>query len=105
MTERGVFWPEFTTYGKTAHGSTPELGHNAIKDYRYHVTRFFKEYPQAWNPQDAGKTWMAVLSFLGQDGLSPAKAISPLVPATTLRMTKVPARASGVLALSSPSDT
>ena len=32
LTERGVFWPEFTTYGKTAHGSTPELGHNAIKD-------------------------------------------------------------------------
>ena len=28
--ERGVFWPEITTYGKTAHGSTPHLGVNAI---------------------------------------------------------------------------
>ncbi len=28
--ERGVFWPEFTTYGKTAHGSTPHLGRNAV---------------------------------------------------------------------------
>ncbi len=28
--ERGVFWPEITTYGKTAHGSTPHLGLNAI---------------------------------------------------------------------------
>ena len=30
LAERGVFWLEFTTHGKTAHGSTPELGNNAI---------------------------------------------------------------------------
>ena len=30
LAERGVFWVEFTTHGKTAHGSTPELGRNAI---------------------------------------------------------------------------
>lgn len=30
LAERGVFWPELTTYGKTAHGSTPELGINAV---------------------------------------------------------------------------
>jgi len=30
LAERGVLWPEITTYGKTAHGSTPELGVNAI---------------------------------------------------------------------------
>lgn len=30
LAERGVFWPEITTYGKTAHGSTPELGINAV---------------------------------------------------------------------------
>jgi succinyl-diaminopimelate desuccinylase len=30
LAERGVFWIEFTTRGKTAHGSTPELGRNAI---------------------------------------------------------------------------
>jgi len=30
LAERGVFWPEFNTYGQTAHGSTPELGRNAI---------------------------------------------------------------------------
>lgn len=30
LAERGVFWPEITTYGKTAHGSTPHLGVNAI---------------------------------------------------------------------------
>ncbi len=43
-----------------------------IKDYRYHITRFFKEYPQAWDPQDVNKTRMAVLSFLGQDDIAPA---------------------------------
>jgi len=30
LAERGVLWPEITTHGKTAHGSTPELGINAI---------------------------------------------------------------------------
>jgi succinyl-diaminopimelate desuccinylase len=30
LAERGVFWPEFTTHGQTAHGSTPHLGRNAI---------------------------------------------------------------------------
>jgi len=30
LSERGVLWIEFTTIGKTAHGSTPELGHNAV---------------------------------------------------------------------------
>lgn len=30
LAERGVFWLELTTYGKTAHGSTPHLGVNAI---------------------------------------------------------------------------
>jgi len=28
--ERGVLWLELTTYGKTAHGSTPHLGQNAV---------------------------------------------------------------------------
>ncbi|MEJ2709546.1 MAG: M20 family metallopeptidase [Anaerolineales bacterium] len=30
LAERGVFWPEFVTHGQTAHGSTPDLGRNAI---------------------------------------------------------------------------
>lgn len=30
LAERGVFWPKITTHGKTAHGSTPELGINAV---------------------------------------------------------------------------
>lgn len=30
LAERGVLWIELTTRGKTAHGSTPELGRNAI---------------------------------------------------------------------------
>jgi len=43
-----------------------------IKDYRYHVALFFSECPQAWDPQDANKTRMAVLSYLGQDDIAPA---------------------------------
>jgi len=30
LVERGVLWPEITTHGKTAHGSTPHLGINAV---------------------------------------------------------------------------
>lgn len=30
LAERGVLWLEITTHGKTAHGSTPELGINAV---------------------------------------------------------------------------
>ncbi len=30
LAERGALWIGFTTYGKTAHGSTPHLGQNAI---------------------------------------------------------------------------
>ena len=30
LAERGVLWLELTTYGKTAHGSTPEMGDNAV---------------------------------------------------------------------------
>ncbi|MGB9521778.1 MAG: M20 family metallopeptidase, partial [Anaerolineales bacterium] len=34
LAERGVFWIKITTHGKTAHGSTPELGKNAIEMMR-----------------------------------------------------------------------
>ncbi len=30
IAEKGALWLELTTYGKTAHGSAPELGHNAV---------------------------------------------------------------------------
>jgi len=30
IAEKGAFWLEITTYGKTAHGSMPELGINAV---------------------------------------------------------------------------
>ena len=53
---------------KKANGISPRT----IKDYRYHVALFFSECPQAWDPQDANKTRMAVLSYLGQDDIAPA---------------------------------
>jgi site-specific recombinase XerD len=40
-----------------------------LKDYRYTVSRFFREHPKAWDPST---TRAAVLSFLGQDGIAPA---------------------------------
>ena len=43
-----------------------------IKDYRYYVALFFNSYPDAWNPSDPSKARIAVLSYLGQDGIAPA---------------------------------
>ncbi|AFM21388.1 site-specific recombinase XerD [Acetomicrobium mobile DSM 13181] len=48
------------------------LAVGTIDDYRYHVTRFFSLYPDAWNPQDVRRTRAAVLSHLGQDDIAPA---------------------------------
>jgi len=48
------------------------LAVGTIDDYRYHVSRFFGLYPDAWNPSDPSKARIAVLSFLGQDNIAPA---------------------------------
>ncbi|MFP4481681.1 MAG: tyrosine-type recombinase/integrase [Thermovirgaceae bacterium] len=43
-----------------------------LKDYRYTVSRFFREHPTAWDPSN---TRAAVLSYLGQDGIAPTTFI------------------------------
>lgn len=48
------------------------LAVGTIDDYRYHVTRFFGLYPDAWNPSDLSRARVAVLSYLGQDDIAPA---------------------------------
>lgn len=48
------------------------LAVGTIDDYRYHVSRFFGLYPDAWSPSDPSKARIAVLSFLGQDNIAPA---------------------------------
>lgn len=40
LAERGVIWAEFETYGKTAHGSTPQLGRNAVNAMRRLLDEF-----------------------------------------------------------------
>ncbi|MBP1043921.1 ArgE/DapE family deacylase [Vagococcus sp. BWB3-3] len=41
IAHKGALWPQLTTYGKTAHGSMPQLGINAI-DHMLHVLNQFK---------------------------------------------------------------
>lgn len=42
IAHKGALWPQFTTYGKTAHGSMPQLGVNAV-DQMLEVIRQFKD--------------------------------------------------------------
>lgn len=42
IAEKGVLWLEVETFGKTAHGSTPHLGVNAI-DHMYQLIKVIKE--------------------------------------------------------------
>jgi len=44
VAEKSILWLEFTTYGKQAHGSTPEKGVNSFKAASYLVTELNRLY-------------------------------------------------------------
>ncbi len=44
VAEKGILWVKFTTYGKQAHGSTPEKGINSFRAASYLVTELDKLY-------------------------------------------------------------
>ncbi len=52
VAHKGALWTRFTTYGKTAHGSMPQLGINAINHMRLLVDEFTKrfDFSQATDP-------------------------------------------------------
>lgn len=56
IAEKGTLWLEITTYGKTAHGSMPELGLNAIMDMNLFLNELrklkfsYKEHDLLGNP-------------------------------------------------------
>ncbi len=52
VAHKGALWVRFTTYGKTAHGSMPQLGINAIEHMRLLVDEFNKrfDFSKATNP-------------------------------------------------------
>lgn len=45
IAEKGAFWVEVTLLGKTAHGSMPELGANAVAGMAEFLTRWERLYP------------------------------------------------------------
>jgi succinyl-diaminopimelate desuccinylase len=49
--EKGVFWTRVTAHGRTAHGSMPNLGVNAISFMARLIIRL-EEYPFAFEPSD-----------------------------------------------------
>src|SRR5699024_6774529 len=44
ISEKGVLWLEITTYGKTAHGSTPQFGVNAINHMHHLLSALYDNF-------------------------------------------------------------
>jgi len=62
---RGIFWLKVTTKGKTAHGSTPELGINAITSMKAFLDEL-EGYEIAYNPHKLlGSCSMSINRILG----------------------------------------
>ncbi|QSO49370.1 M20 family metallopeptidase [Alicyclobacillus mengziensis] len=59
VAHKGALWVEITTYGKTAHGSTPELGVNAIEHMNRIVTGLFQNFNMEFSvdPLLGSPTW------------------------------------------------
>lgn len=63
---KGAVWLEITTYGKTAHGSMPKYGVNAIR-HMSHIIELIEQYALKWKrSQDVlGASSMAVTKIAG----------------------------------------
>ncbi|MCP1356337.1 M20 family metallopeptidase [Aneurinibacillus migulanus] len=63
---KGALWLEVKTYGKTAHGSMPEQGVNAI-DYMSHIIQLIESYKLEWHleKRPLGKSSMAITQIGG----------------------------------------
>src|SRR5690625_1185160 len=52
IAEKGVLWVEITTYGKSAHGATPELGNNAIIHMNRILNAFQNQFKMDFVPDE-----------------------------------------------------
>lgn len=52
IAEKGALWLRITTYGKTAHGSTPENGINANEHMVAILARFLREFKLDYEPDE-----------------------------------------------------
>lgn len=52
ISEKGVLWLEVTTYGKTAHGSAPHLGINAIDHMHHLLHALYTKFEMNVSPHD-----------------------------------------------------
>jgi len=68
---KGVLWTNFVTYGKTAHGSAPEFGNNAVE----HMLDFLRAFKNRFNLSEAsddllGNCTVNVTVFNGGDSVN-----------------------------------
>ncbi|KAB2331513.1 M20 family metallopeptidase [Cytobacillus depressus] len=63
---KGALWLEITTYGKTAHGSMPEQGMNAV-DHMVHVIKVLDSFKAKWKmeKEPLGSSSLAVTMIEG----------------------------------------
>lgn len=59
------------------------ISEQTMKDYRERVNRFFRRYPEAYDPQDAEALEKGVYDYLGEDGIKPATYNNRLVYLST----------------------
>lgn len=59
------------------------ISEQTMKDYREHVNRFFKRYPEAIQPQAAEALEKSVYEYLGEDKIKPATYNNRLVYLST----------------------
>lgn len=62
---RGIFWLKVTTYGKTAHGSMPHLGINAITSMAAILERLKTYQPSCHEHPNFGKSSMSINKIEG----------------------------------------
>lgn len=59
------------------------ISEQTMKDYREHVNRFFRRYPEAGKPRDAEALEKSAYDYLGEDGIKPATYNNRLVYLST----------------------
>lgn len=81
IAHKGALWPQITTYGKTAHGSMPDLGVNAIDHMIQLITQFKGEFDfSTFNDELLGKSTASLNIFQGGNGANvvPDKCVATI---------------------------
>ncbi|WP_314064062.1 ArgE/DapE family deacylase [uncultured Vagococcus sp.] len=81
IAHKGALWPQITTYGKTSHGSMPQLGINAIDHMIQVMNQFNKQFDfSLYKDELLGESTASVNIFQGGNGANvvPDKCVATI---------------------------